>query len=441
MLVTLVAVSEVVLRSRLENQLRQRLVDRAVVADALVDRLSGRDLSRRLSGDGVSVALTTASGKTYAEGPPPPGSRPTASPPAARPSPVAGVAATTQDVTRRGSELVIRHTLTDGSALVLSVDTRDTAATLRQVRLVLWLAAALVLLVAAVAVPLVVSRAIAPLRTFTDVARSIGHGDRDRRLRPRQPGTELGRTAVAFDAMLDDVVGAERRALDSEDRLRAFLSDVAHELRTPLTGIQASGELLLREDPPRTEREATLLALLRESGRATRLVEDMLLMARIDEGLQLEPRPVALRPLAEQVVQDALARHPAARLEVSGDDVEVRGDPDRLTQVLGNLVDNALHAGAGTVSVTVRADAPDDVVVDVDDDGSGVPAEDRERIFERLVRLDDARSRHAGGAGLGLPIARGIVRAHGGELVCQDAPVGGARFRVTLSHLLPNLEP
>lgn len=307
--------------------------------------------------------------------------------------------------------------------------------TLDQVRLVLALAALLVLLAAALLVPLTVARALLPLRRITEVARSITHGDRGQRLHPLQPATELGRTAVAFDDMLDAVVGAEARAVGSEARLRDFLSDAAHELRTPLTGAQASAEHLLREDPPRADREALLLSLVRETRRAGRLVEDMLLMARIDRGLDLERRLVDLRALAQQVVDARQIAHPGVGLSVTGPEILVNADADRMTQVIGNLVDNAAYAanGHGRVELVVWRDGSSGRVgLDVSDDGPGVPTAARERIFERMVRLDEARSSHQGGAGLGLPIARGIARAHGGDLRCVAAVGAGARFSLEL---------
>ncbi|HKN51564.1 MAG TPA: ATP-binding protein, partial [Amycolatopsis sp.] len=138
--------------------------------------------------------------------------------------------------------------------------------------------------------------------------------------------------------------------------------------------------------------------------------------------------PVALLPLARAQADRAGLVAPEVTVEVVGDDVEVLGDADRLTQILANLVDNALQAmdGEGTLTISLAADG-----LTVSDTGSGVPPEARERIFDRLVRLDDARSRHGGGSGLGLAIARGFARAHGGDLRCEAAPGGGAAFVVT----------
>lgn len=446
MLVALVLVTDVVLENRLDGQLRDRLTDRASVATALVGQVDSRDLARRLEGDGVSVVLRTGSGEVYAEGPlagavassgdagaetPQDTPRGPAGGPAPAPK---GPKAT---VVQQGDRLSVVRELDDGSTVTLLADVSDVRRTLTQVRLVLALAAGLVLLAATVAVPPVVARTLRPLDRITEVARSITRGDRERRLRPVQPDTELGRTAVAFDDMLDEVVGAENRAVASEQRLRTLLSDAAHELRTPLAGVQAAAEHLLRDDPPRHDREQVVLGLVRESRRASRLVGDLLTMARIDSGLSLRRTTVDLRTLADEVAAGHRLRNPGLHLTVTGSAGTVSGDRDRLTQVLDNLVDNAAHACGpdGYVGLVVRSENAQ-VLVDVEDDGPGVPTAERERIFDRLVRLDEARTSHRGGAGLGLPIARGIARAHGGDLMCLDRHDGrpGARFRVSLPH-------
>lgn len=451
MLVVLGVVTDRVLADRLDGQLRQRLVDRAGVAAALVDQVDGRDLARRLEGEGVSVVLTEADGSTYAEGPlagaaaggapggsasalpaepaqPPEGGRPSPRPAPAPPAPAAE-----PEVQESGSLLSVSTTVGDDT-LVLLADAGDIATTMSQVRLALLIAGLLVLLVTAGAVPLVVRRTLAPLDRITAVAQSITDGDRERRLRPTRPATELGRTATAFDVMLDEVTGAEQRATDSEARLRSFLHDAAHELRTPLTGVQAAAERVLRDDPDREVRERVLLTLVRESQRAGRLVDDMLLMAGIDRGLDLERRELDLSDLAAEVVAGQRLRHPAATFDVVGGAAPTTGDRDRLTQVVGNLLDNAVTAAGPHARVEVATVVEDDaVVLRVRDDGPGVAAADRERIFERLVRLDESRSTHRGGVGLGLPIARGLARAHGGELRCVDpGPAGGAVFELRL---------
>jgi two-component system OmpR family sensor kinase len=269
--------------------------------------------------------------------------------------------------------------------------------------------------------------ALAPLDGMTALARSITRGDRGRRLAPTRTDTELGRTAAAFDDMLDELEGAERQARESEARTRRFVADAAHELRTPLAGVQAVAEAAVAPGLDAEERDRLHLLLLRESHRAGRLVDDLLALARIDAGIELRREPVELLALARTEADRVRLRAPGREIEVSGSPVTVPGDPVRLAQVLANLLDNAQRYGRVAVHVGPGAQ------VQVSDDGPGVPPADRERIFDRLVRLDEARTAHDGGAGLGLAIARGIARAHGGDLRCVAPPQGaGAVFALTL---------
>lgn len=208
--------------------------------------------------------------------------------------------------------------------------------------------------------------------------------------------------------------------------MREFVADAAHELRTPVAGLQTAAETLIQLGPDASaeQREELELLLVRESRRAGTLVADLLELSRIDAGLQLHLAPVDLRQLADAQ---------AARLRLIAPDVTIKlhgagtvtADADRLTQVLTNLVDNARQAGARTVRITV---GPTGVLVE--DDGPGVPPAARERIFARLVHGPDSK-----GAGLGLAIARGVARAHGGDLTVADRTDGltGAAFHLHLA--------
>ncbi|SDS01796.1 Signal transduction histidine kinase [Nocardioides scoriae] len=463
MLLAVSVVTDTVLANRLDAQLRQRLADRATVAAALVDQVEPRDLARRLEGDGVS-AVVTVGDEVYAEGQlgggatagtpgaaseppaPGPGEGPAGGPPTpAGPAGAADRASTPEEVDQSGELLSLDRDLGDDTSVRLLASTSDIAATLDQLRLALALAAALVLLLAGAVVPLVVDRALRPLGRITAAAREIGRGDRQRRLSPDTPASELGRTATAFDEMLDEITGAEDRAVVSEERVRRFLSDAAHDLRTPLTGVQAAAERVLRDDPPRDEREQVLLTLVRESRRAGRMVDDMLLMSRIDGGLPLQRSPADLLGLAREVVDAQQLTSPGADLRAAGAPVVVAVDRDRVLQVLANLVRNAAQAGARTVVVstgTTGAHGSGDAEVRVDDDGPGVPVAEREHVFDRMVRLDTTRSSGGpAGSGLGLAIARGLARAHGGDLRCEDSELGGARFVLTLPLAGPGSGP
>ncbi|GAA1987348.1 HAMP domain-containing sensor histidine kinase [Amycolatopsis minnesotensis] len=311
----------------------------------------------------------------------------------------------------------------DGAALTVTADESIVAGAESTLRWVLFFTGLAAIAVTAAALLVGVRIALSPLDAMTGLARSIVTGRRGGRLAPSSAKTELGRAASAFDDALDALEGAERAARASEERTRRFVADAAHELRTPIAGVQAAAEAVLQQgpdaDPALTERLHLLLA--RESQRAGKLVSDLLDLAHLDAGVRLEPEPVALLALARAQADRARLLAPELTVEVSGPDTVVLGDSDRLTQVLTNLVDNAVRAmaGRGTLSLTVTESG-----VTVSDTGPGVPAEDVERIFDRLVRLDDARGQS--GAGLGLTIARGFARAHGGDLRYERS--GGASF-------------
>lgn len=228
---------------------------------------------------------------------------------------------------------------------------------------------------------------------------------------------------------------AERQA--SEDRLRRFLADASHELRTPLSSIRGYAELFrmgAARDP--AELEKAMRRIEDEAARMGVLVEDLLTLARLDELPEAVRVEVDLAALARDAASDARAVAPDRVVSVDGDArVLVRGDPSALRQVLANLLRNALvHTPAGTpISLTVRAgDGVGSVAVR--DHGPGLPPGDPQQLFERFWRAEGARGRERGkaGAGLGLAIAAGIVDAHGGRVVAENAEGGGARFVVTL---------
>jgi two-component system OmpR family sensor kinase len=343
----------------------------------------------------------------------------------------AGTGVTTVTTTLPGTGRV------NGARLTLSVNTslvsgaRDT---LRRILLVSGLAA---LVLSGLLVAVAVRLALRPLDSMASLAQGIAGGARGSRLSPTRTDTEIGRTAYAFDAMLDELEGAETRARRAEEQTLAFLADAAHELRTPLTGVQAAAETLLqhRDQMSADEQQHIEALLVGEARRAGRLVTDLLSVARLDAGAALPRTPVDLQELAAAEVSRARLVWPGTTLAATGDAPLVTGDAQALGGVLRNLVDNACRAAGagGTVQVVLGAQGST-AVVDVVDDGPGVSEQDRERVFERLVRLDAARSADAGGSGLGLAIARGTARAHGGNLVCLPvpAPAHGADFRLTL---------
>ncbi len=263
------------------------------------------------------------------------------------------------------------------------------------------------------------------------------------------PETEVGRVGAALNRLLGKVETSLTARHASEQKLRRFVADASHELRTPLASIRGYAELGRRdaaELPADTAR--SLERIESESIRMTTLVEEMLLLARLDAGRDLRDEPVALGALLVEAVSDAHVAGPDHdwQLELPDVDLEVRGDADRLRQALGNLLANArLHTPPGTtVTATLAAGAPDSpgggAVITVADDGPGIDPALVPTLFERFTRGDESRSRAAGSTGLGLAIVAAIVDAHGGHVVVESAP-GRTVFRVELPTTADDPEP
>jgi two-component system, OmpR family, sensor kinase len=256
------------------------------------------------------------------------------------------------------------------------------------------------------------------------------------------PRTEVGQLGAAFNRMLGHVESALARRHASEARLRRFAADASHELRTPLAAIRGYAELARRHPgtlPP--EVEHALGRVEAESARMSALVEDLLLLARLDAGRPLESRPVDLTRLAIDAASDARVAGPDHRwqLELPDDPVLVSGDDQRLHQVLGNLLSNArTHTPAGTTVTVALEPAPGRGTAEltVTDDGPGIPDELRPDLFERFVRGDSSRSHAAGSTGLGLSIVAAVIAAHHGRVTVDSQP-GRTRFAITLP-LLPD---
>lgn len=337
-----------------------------------------------------------------------------------------------------------------GARLTVQIDAPLLSRAQSRLGAMLLIATAGAIAVIVVALWIGLARALAPLDAMTRLARDIARGHRGQRLNPSRPGTELGRTAAAFDEMLDALEGAlrttaaaEARARASEQRIRTFVGDAAHELRTPVAGIRALAEAVVQQpaDTDSAERERMVVLLAREARRAGRLVDDLLDLARIDAGLHLRRESVDLYDLAAAQLDGMRVLYPHVDFQLDGDHVTAQADAERLAQILVNLLTNACQAmtrnesdetDAAQVRVEVRRTATHDAVeATVTDTGPGVPQADRERIFDRLVRLDVART---DGSGLGLAIARGLARAHGGDLRCVEPPPDhpGASFALRL---------
>lgn len=268
-----------------------------------------------------------------------------------------------------------------------------------------------------------------PLRDMAATATAVADGDIDQRIEVAHRHSEVGEVATALNRAFD-----ERQR--SEEQLRQFVANASHELRTPLTTIRGWAQLHLHglaQDPALIER-----AMLRIEGEAARMhatVEELLLLARLDQGRPLADAPVNLGALADDAVTDARVRDPDRPVTVDvPDEVFARGDEDRLRQVLQNLLSNALrHTPPGTpVSVAARALPGDTVELTVSDEGPGMAPDTADRIFERFYRGAESRDPATGGTGLGLSIVKSIAEAHGGTVTVRTAPGEGSTFTVTL---------
>ena len=310
-----------------------------------------------------------------------------------------------------------------------------------------------VLVVVGIAGFAVVQRSLRPLSEVEQTAAAIAAGQLDRRVPERDPRTEVGRLSLALNGMLAQIQQAlassessAEKARGSEERMRRFITDASHELRTPLTTIRGFAELY-RQGAARDV--AMLLSRIEnEASRMGLLVDDLLLLARLDVQRPLEHNRVDLLALASDAVHDARAMDPKRTIAMEVLDgpgtPEVLGDEPRIRQVLSNLVVNALQHTPENADVTVRVGTDgDDAVLEVADRGPGMTEQDASRVFERFYRTDSSRARASGGTGLGLSIVDSLVRAHGGAVKVTTAPGEGCCFRVTLPRVseVPAQEP
>lgn len=332
-----------------------------------------------------------------------------------------------------------------GQTIVTGLPLADVDRTLLWVIGMFCVVSVVALLAATTAGIILIRRQLAPLSRVSAAAREVADLELDRgevrlptpivRVDPAAKHTEVGQLGTALNRMLDRIAGALSARHASETRVRRFVSDASHELRTPLAAIRGYTELVQRKRDALPDDVAHAMSRVEsEAERMTQLVEDMLLLARLDEGRPLASESVDLSRLVVDAVSDA---HIASAdhewtVELPEEPVVVTGDEARLHQVLANLLTNAhTHTAAGTTVITSLARRGDGVVLTVADDGAGIPATLRPEIFERFARGDSSRSRRGGSTGLGLAIVAAVVKAHSGTIEVRSVP-GSTEFVVTL---------
>lgn len=332
---------------------------------------------------------------------------------------------------------------TNGQVLVVAVPLDEVQRTVSRLGIIELVVGLLVLLALGAGAFVVVRRSLRPLVEVEQAAEAVAAGDLSRRVPEGDPATEIGSLSRSFNTMVAQVeeafaerAASEAEARTSEERMRRFVGDASHELRTPLTSIRGFAELYRQGAlPDQRDVDRAMNRVESEAARMGLLVEDLLLLARLDQQRPLEHKEVDLLELAHDAVQDARAVDPGRTVELevvtTGPAPVVSGDAPRLRQVLGNLVGNALTHTTAPVTVRISTTSTS-AVVEVVDEGPGIPVEDRPRVFERFYRADTSRTRASGGTGLGLSIVAALVAAHRGSVEVLDTPGGGATFRVTL---------
>jgi two-component system OmpR family sensor kinase len=327
------------------------------------------------------------------------------------------------------------------SVLIVASSLSDVDSTLHRLLLIAALVTALVLLGITVLGLWVVRVGLRPLDAIGATASKIAAGDLTQRVARADDTTEVGRLGLALNAMLGQIEvaatarEASLRALEaSERKLRRFVADASHELRTPLAAVRAYAELFTRGAADRpADLKRSMTGISRESERMSVLVDDLLLLARLDEGRPLASEPVALHEVVAEALETAQTVDPERPVETDIDAAVVLGDRDRLRQVVDNLLANVRAHTPSDAPLRVSLRSIGDVArLEVIDNGPGLGAEEASHAFERFYRADPSRSRASGGAGLGLSIVAAVTEAHGGRASVSSAPGVGATFRLEL---------
>jgi len=335
-----------------------------------------------------------------------------------------------------GERYRVGASIEDGAQAMLVVATslRDVDSTLHRLLLIELIVTALVLGGIAGLGLWVVRLGLRPLDAIGHTAAAIADGDLSRRVERAEQRTEVGRLGLSLNAMLSQIEAAFRAQEASERKLRRFVADASHELRTPLAAVRAYAELFGRGASQRPDDlERSMKGISRESERMSLLVDDLLLLARLDDNRPLERVPVQLAEVLGEAVETAHAVEPERPIELHADPAVVIGDRVRLRQIVDNLLANVrAHTPPGTpVSVTLtRLD--DTAAISVGDTGPGLDEEHLAHVFERFYRADPSRARESGGVGLGLSIVAAVAQAHGGSVSASSEAGEGATFTIAL---------
>lgn len=322
----------------------------------------------------------------------------------------------------------------DTAMLLVATSLRDVDSTLHRLLLIELVVTALVLGAIAGLGLWLVRVGLRPLDAIGETASAIAEGDLSRRVERAEARTEVGRLGLALNAMLARIESSFRAQEASERKLRRFVADASHELRTPLSAVRAYAELYDRGAAERPEDlERSMRGISRESERMSLLVDDLLLLARLDDGRPLERKPVRLDEVVGEAVETAQTVDPERPLELRAEPVVVEGDRDRLRQIVDNLLANVrAHTPAGTPASISVARLDGSAEIAVTDRGPGLDAGHLEHVFERFYRADPSRTRASGGVGLGLAIVAAVAKAHGGTVSASSGPGEGTTITIAL---------
>jgi len=320
-------------------------------------------------------------------------------------------------------------------SVIIAVSLEGVKKSINQLRFLFFAVGLVVLLFLALIARRIIGISLRPLTQVEETAEAFAKGDYSARLPDARSDTEVGRLTWALNQMLARIAEAFSIRTASEEKLRRFVADASHELRTPLTAIRGFAELHRQGAVKGEEKTSELIKRIeQESIRMSTLVEDLLLLARLDQSREMAMEPVDLRTLINESVTSARVSGPSHPIKVNlpTGDLFVLGDSMRIHQVLANLLANArTHTPEGTNIEINLEQLPDGLVIEVRDDGPGLSKSDQERIFERFYRADPSRKRNGSeGTGLGLSIVDAVMRAHGGRVDVESEVGKGASFKL-----------